>query len=93
MPATARKSKPRRKPSHRRAIAARPTTRQPDVTIQGHGSIALIVAETDAGHAWCDVNLADPETIRFGGGIACEPQYVDDIAEGMRNDGLNVEGA
>jgi hypothetical protein len=85
--------KPKRPPSHRRAVTARPTARQPDITIQGAGAIALIVPETDAGREWCEENIVNEETIRFGGGIACEPRYLGDIVEGLRGDGLNVEGA
>jgi hypothetical protein len=65
--------------------------RKPDVSIQDHGSIAVIVPETDAGRAWCDENL-EGDLLRWGGGVACEPRYVGDIAEGLRDAGLHVEG-
>jgi hypothetical protein len=64
---------------------------RPDVSVHDHGTIALIVPETDAARTWCANNLG-PDVIRYGDGIACEPRYLAPIVEGLQADGLNVEG-
>jgi hypothetical protein len=64
--------------------------RTPDVHIDDCGSFLLIIPETDAGRKWVDEHLVHEETIRFGGGVACEPRYVAEIRGALEGDDLVV---
>ncbi len=64
---------------------------RPDVAIHNHGTIVVIVPETPAAREWCADNLG-PDVLRWGDGIACEPRYVEDIADGLQAEGFTVEG-
>jgi hypothetical protein len=59
-----------------------------DCRVEHFGSIAILQPLTEAAWEWCADNLG--EYIEYGGGIACEPRYAGDIAEGMKEDGLIV---
>jgi hypothetical protein len=60
---------------------------QLDIIYQDHGSIILMIPETDAARDWVAENLpADAQT--FGAGICIEPRYFGDIAYGAQEDGL-----
>lgn len=60
-----------------------------DFTLTGGGSVYLLTPQTDAGRAWKDQYLpSDAQTL--GNGIAVEWRYVNDICNGIMNDGLTV---
>ncbi len=62
---------------------------KPDLMFEYHGSIVLLHALTNEGVDWIDENLPE-ERIEWGGAIAIEPRYADNIAEGAMCDGLIV---
>jgi anti-sigma regulatory factor (Ser/Thr protein kinase) len=60
---------------------------QLDIIYQDHGSIILMIPETDAARDWVADHLPD-DAQRFGAGICIEPRYFGDIAYGAQEDGL-----
>jgi len=46
---------------------------------------------SEDGTTWLDQNVGD-EARRLWGAVVVEPRYVEDITEGMINDGLIVAG-
>lgn len=63
-----------------------------DIRIEDHGSIMMVRPISEAGEAWVNENLTNPETQFWGGAAACERRYVEDIVYGVQCDGLEVEG-
>jgi hypothetical protein len=61
-----------------------------DVRIVAHGSVTMIHPLTKAALAWVRENVALESWAWFGGGFACEPRYVDDLIDGMAEEGLVV---
>lgn len=61
-----------------------------DFLINDHGSIVILVPQTDAAKAWVTEHITDPETQHFGGGVVIEPRYLSAIVEGAIEDGLTV---
>jgi hypothetical protein len=61
-----------------------------DIRFENHGSIALLIPLSVAGQEWLDENV-DPDAQTWGGGIAVEPRYVDDILLGVLTADLGVE--
>lgn len=60
-----------------------------DVEIHHEGSIVLFEPKTPAAHDWIAENL--PEDAQFwASSVVVEWRYAEDIAYGMRNDGLEV---
>ena len=62
----------------------------PDISVSNLGPFYVITAMTDRGADWFEDNLIGEQT-RTCGGIAVEGRYLDDIVEGARADGLEVE--
>jgi hypothetical protein len=62
-----------------------------DVIVINHGSVVLLQPNTQAARDWFAEHLSHPETQRWGNSVVCEPRYVEDIVDGMTNDGLTVE--
>lgn len=62
-----------------------------DLKVVNHGSIIILIGTSVEGNEWMDENVGDDETLTWGGGIVVEPRYIDDIVEGARQDGLEVE--
>lgn len=63
----------------------------PDVVIENHGSVTLVRPLTPAAHEWVDEHVPLEGWQWFGGAFACEPRYVDNLIEGMINNGLEVQ--
>jgi hypothetical protein len=63
----------------------------PDIRFENHGSVWIIVPETDAGREWVADNVQTDMT--FGQGYACEHRYVQDIISGAIDAGLKTEVA
>ena len=61
-----------------------------DITIINHGSICVLIGETEAGNDWLDMHL-DSEAQRWGGGYVAEPRYVPAIIAGAMLDGLEID--
>lgn len=62
-----------------------------DVRVEDHGSIVLVQPLTDAAREWVTGNVPLEGWQWMGGAFACEPRYVDNLLDGMRGDGLEVE--
>ncbi len=60
-----------------------------DIQLEDHGSLWLLQPLTEAGRGWLDDHL-DPAAPMIGEAVVVEPRYVEDITEGMINDGLIV---
>jgi hypothetical protein len=60
-----------------------------DILIENHGSLFLLRPVSSIGHDWLDANI-QPDALKFGGAIVCEPRYVSDIVLGAQADGLAV---
>ena len=63
---------------------------QADFDLIDSGSIWILTALTEAGYDWIAENLP-ADALTFGPGIAIEKRYVDDIAQGIAEDGLTIE--
>ena len=62
-----------------------------DVLIEDCGSVAMLTPMTPDAHQWIDENIQFEPWQRFGASIACEPRCLDQLIEGMEEDGLVVE--
>jgi len=71
-------------------IPAVPSERNSDIAFENHGSIVLIRGASPAGQEWLDANVGDDETQYFGNAIAAEPRYVEGIAQGAIEAGLEI---
>jgi hypothetical protein len=60
-----------------------------DVSVETHGTIALLRGCTAAGREWLDEHVAFEQF--FGNAGVAEPRYVSPIIEGVINAGLQVE--
>ena len=63
--------------------------RQPDVVVEDHGSVVLVQPLTAQARDWIDENVQD-DAMWWSGGLVVEPRYVDDLANGMLDAGLEV---
>lgn len=62
----------------------------PDVVVHGGGTVFIVTPITQAARDWVADSVNVPDYMRFGQGFAVEHRYVQDIIEGMQNDGLLV---
>jgi len=62
-----------------------------DVCVTGSGSICLLGWITSRGKEWMRENLPSDAQM-LGESVAVEHRYIGDIVQGMRADGLVVEG-
>ena len=62
----------------------------PDFTVNDQGSIVLLMPENDNARVWIDQNIGDDITW-WGGAVAIEHRYADDILTGIQRDGLTIE--
>jgi hypothetical protein len=65
---------------------------QMDIRFDNHGSIWLANPLTEAGRDWMSEHLPD-DAQTWGEAVVIEPRYVADIAQGARDDGLEVGAA
>ena len=63
----------------------------PDIRVDNHGTVVLLVPLTKAGNAWVRKHVQAEDWQWFGGGLACEPRYVGDVIEGLQEDDLWVQ--
>ena len=54
-----------------------------------HGSIILLTPLTELAKDWVGTYLPD-DLQWFGGGVAIEPRYFDNIADGIQEGGLTI---
>jgi hypothetical protein len=58
-----------------------------DVQVENHGSIVLVRPLSDEAASWLHENT---DGTWWGGALAGEPRYVDDLLEGMLGDGFEL---
>lgn len=61
-----------------------------DLSVENHGSIAMLRVLTPAGQEWVDENVHSESWQWMGNGLAVEPRMVQVLVEGAVNDGLVV---
>lgn len=62
-----------------------------DIFVADYGSFAMITPMTAIGHCWVEEHVEIEPWQKFGASVACEPRCLNDLVEGMRQDGLVVE--
>ncbi len=62
----------------------------PDAQVLNGGSVFLVTPHTDAAREWIKKNVGE-EAQFFGYSLVVEHRYIDDLVEGMCNDGLIVK--
>jgi hypothetical protein len=62
-----------------------------DVLIENHGSVALFTPVAAEAHQWVEENVHVEPWQCLGASIACEPRCLEQLVEGMQEDGLVVE--
>jgi len=60
-----------------------------DFLFVNHGSATILTPLTEAARDWVADHLPD-DALTFGGGVVIELRYVDNILEGLTDDGLTV---
>ena len=65
------------------------TQPQSDFTVTNHGSIFTLAPETPAARDWVDEWLP-ADAMWHGSAVVVEHRYIEDIVEGIINDGLTV---
>lgn len=58
-----------------------------DVSVQNHGTIHLVIPETDAAREWLEQHT---DAQWYAGGAAVEPRYTVLMLQGMRHYGFDV---
>lgn len=61
-----------------------------DVMVRNEGSLVLFFPITEAARTWIDENVQE-DAQWFGTALVVEHRYAGDLAQGMVNDGINVE--
>ena len=61
-----------------------------DISIELHGTVALLRPLTEAGSDWLDDNVEAEGWQYLGNALAAEPRSVHAIINGIVDDGLNV---
>lgn len=61
-----------------------------DIEVENGGSLFLFRPLTDAGREWLNENTETEPYQWFGGALAVEHRYAQDLAQGALNDGLRV---
>lgn len=61
-----------------------------DVQVINHGSIVLLDLLSRRAQEWVNANVTHDEVMFFGGALVVEPRYVQDVLNGMAQDGLRV---
>lgn len=64
---------------------------QTDFIVANHGTICLLTPSSCAGKQWANDHLPR-DAMHWNGAVVVEPRYIEDIAQGIIDDGLTVEG-
>lgn len=62
----------------------------PDIVIDNHGSVVILIGASEAGEQWLSDNLADDHMTFGRTGHVVEPRYVGDILIGASEAGLAI---
>jgi len=64
----------------------------PDISVENHGSIVLVIPQTDAAREWIEANVSRDDGFHPSWPtLVVEPRYVADIVNGVVDAGLRVE--
>ena len=66
-----------------------PLTTQVDFSVENHGSIFLLRPISPAAFEWIKEHIPD-DAQYFGNAVVVEHRYIEDIVDGIQNDGLEV---
>lgn len=75
---------------HEKACEASLVPTTPDITVEDHGSIVLLVAQNANANRWLLEHTSEERQGWGLYGLAVEPRYVADIVTGAQADGLVV---
>jgi hypothetical protein len=73
-------------------VSTRKKSVKVDATFHNHGSIVMCEPHTDEARTWVDEHVQLEDWQWMGGRFAVEPRMVEDLAQGMMDDGLVVKG-
>jgi hypothetical protein len=65
--------------------------KQADFRVDGHGSVFMVEPLTARGKKWVEENVPLEDWQWLGPRFSVEHRYIDDLIEGIRNDGLTVD--
>lgn len=64
---------------------------QPDFCVENHGSIFLLRPLTDSAKSWVEDHIGEDNGFQpYWPTVVIEPRYVENIVDGIQNDGLAV---
>jgi hypothetical protein len=63
-----------------------------DIEAINHGFAVELRSVSAAGQLWLETYTSGPDRTTTDDSVLVEPRYVDDILEGMANDGIIVRG-
>lgn len=61
-----------------------------DIRVEDHGSIVLLVPESDIAKQWIEENIGQEGYQPYWPTVLAEPRYVQTIIDGMESEGLTV---
>jgi len=67
-------------------------TAKPDVLVENHGSVMLVLPVSETAKEWIHENVAADSWQWSGSALAVEPRYLGNLLEGMDADGLFIPG-
>lgn len=62
-----------------------------DIRVENHGTIMLVIPESDAAREWIDENVHTEGWQWIGPALAIEPRYLPELLQGASDDGLQIE--
>jgi len=61
-----------------------------DFQVVDHGTVCLLYANTRRAKQWVRVNLPQDQ-MKYADALVVEPRCIDDITDGIRADGLDID--
>jgi len=62
-----------------------------DIELDKAGVLVLFTPLTEAGRNWIENNVSDDNQQWYAGSLVCELRYAFNLAQGMLDDGLELE--
>lgn len=62
-----------------------------DFSVQNHGTLVSLWALTEAAQSWVEEHLPADRLTRGKFVTVVEPRYIDNIIDGIRDDGLEID--
>jgi hypothetical protein len=66
-------------------------TVKPDFIVANHGSVAVLTPLTSEASDWLSANVSFEPWQLWGGGIALDSRFVDDLVTGIEEEGLTLQ--